>query len=262
MSDEEVPLTGGNITPVVRVGATVRRATGPWTPAVHTLLRHLEAVGFTGAPRVLGLDEQGREVLTYLEGEAGYYDDECTVPPHLWSDAVLIDAAHLLHRFHAASSSLPPVAGAAWQLVYPDAAQHEVICHNDFAPYNSIFVGGRLQAVIDFDMAGPGPRVWDVAYAAYRFARLGEDDLDLQEQGRRLRLFCDAYGLEERATLVETIERRVEAVATMLVERAAAGDAAFQRHVAEGHVDGYAAHAAFLRHNRNALQAAVSAPLR
>ncbi len=262
MSDEEIPLTGGNITPIVRVGATVRRATGPWTPAVHTLLRHLDAVGFTGAPRVLGLDEQGREILTYVVGDAGYYDDERTVPPHLWSDRVLTDAAHLLHRFHAATSSMPPVAGAAWQLVYPDAAQHEVICHNDFAPYNCIFVAGRLVAIIDFDMAGPGPRVWDVAYAAYRFARLGDTDPDLREQGRRLRLFCDAYGLEDRATLVETIERRVEAVAAMLLARAAAGDAAFQLHVAEGHVAGYSAHAAFLRRHRNALQAAVSAPLR
>src|SRR5947209_1698747 len=140
MSDEEVPLTGGNITPVVRVGATVRRATGPWAPAVHTLLRHLEAVGFTGAPRVLGVDALGREVLTYLAGEAGYYDKVRTVPPNLWSDEVLVDAAHLLRRFHDATTSLPPVPEAAWQLSYPDAAQHEVICHNDFAPYNCIFV--------------------------------------------------------------------------------------------------------------------------
>jgi hypothetical protein len=260
MSDEEVPLTGGNITPVVRIGATVRRATGPWTPAVHALLRHLEVVGFTGAPRVLGVDAQGREVLTYLPGEAGYYDEERTVPPQLWSDAVLIDAAHLLRRFHQASSSMPPVPGAVWQLVYPDPAAHEIICHNDFAPYNCIFVEGRLEAVIDFDMAGPGPRVWDVAYAAYRFARLGATAVDLAEQGRRLRLFCDVYGLAERATLVQTIERRVEAVATLLLERAAAGDAAFQRHVAEGHVAGYVADAAFLRHHRNTLQAAVATP--
>lgn len=260
MIDEEVPLTGGNITPVVRIGATVRRATGPWTTAVHALLRHLAAVGFTAAPQVLGMDEQGREVLTYLAGDAGYYDDERTLPADLWSDAVITDAACLLRRFHDAGSSMPPVAGAAWQLVYPDPARHEVICHNDFAPYNCIFVAGRPQAMIDFDMAGPGPRVWDVAYAAYRFARLGHDALELQEQGRRLRLFCDAYGLEDRATLVETIERRVAAVATLLVERAAAGDAAFQRHVAEGHVAGYEADVAFLRQHRKALQGAISAP--
>jgi phosphotransferase family enzyme len=253
MKEDEVPLTGGNFTLVVRVGATVRRQTGPWTPAVHTLLRHLESVGFTGAPRVLGLDEQGREVLTYLAGDAGYYDNERTFPPHLWSDAVLTDAAQLLRRFHSASSSLPPVAGAAWQLVYPDATQHEVICHNDFGPYNCIFVAGKLQAIIDFDTAGPGPRVWDVAHAAYRFARLGANDLELQEQGRRLRLFCDAYGLEERTTLVETIERRVEALAAGLMEWAPTEDAAFRRHLIS---------AAFLRRHRNILQDIVSTPSR
>jgi hypothetical protein len=51
------------LTEVERVGDTIRRGTGPWTPAVHALLRHLEAVGFDAAPRVLGFDEQGREVL-------------------------------------------------------------------------------------------------------------------------------------------------------------------------------------------------------
>ena len=145
---------------------------------------------------------------------------------------------------------MPPVPRAEWHLVYPDSASYEIICHNDFAPYNCIFVEGRLEAVIDFDMAGPGPQVWDVAYAAYRFARLGATTVDLSEQGRRLRLFCDAYELAERTSLMEIIARRVEAVATMLLERAAAGDAAFPRHVAEGHVAGYVADAAFLRHRR------------
>ena len=41
---------------MVRVGDTVRRPAGPWTPAVDALLRHLEDVGFPGAPRALGRD--------------------------------------------------------------------------------------------------------------------------------------------------------------------------------------------------------------
>lgn len=70
---QEIPLRGGNVSTVVRVGNTVRRNTGPWTPSVHALLRHLERVGFTGAPRVLGVDEHNREVLSYVEGECGSY---------------------------------------------------------------------------------------------------------------------------------------------------------------------------------------------
>ena len=70
--ETEVPLLGGDMTEgVVRVGRTVRRPVRPHTPAVHALLRHLEAVGFDGAPRVLGIDGRNREVLTYLPGFTG-----------------------------------------------------------------------------------------------------------------------------------------------------------------------------------------------
>jgi hypothetical protein len=68
MSSRE-PLSGGGLTGAKRVGSTVHRATGPWTPAVHALLRHLERVGFE-APRVIGIDEEGREVLTFVAGRA------------------------------------------------------------------------------------------------------------------------------------------------------------------------------------------------
>jgi hypothetical protein len=62
---EEVPLTGGRLTQgVVRVGNTVRRPTGPHTPFVHSLLRHLEEVGFDRAPRALGIDQQARVIVT------------------------------------------------------------------------------------------------------------------------------------------------------------------------------------------------------
>ena len=65
----EIRLDGGNAGGAVRVGDTVRRAGGPWTPSVHALLAHLSGRGFAGSPRPLGIDEQGREVLTFLAGE-------------------------------------------------------------------------------------------------------------------------------------------------------------------------------------------------
>src|SRR5258707_6979330 len=57
---------------VIRIGGTVHRRAGPWTPAVHDLLRHLERLGFRGAPRPLGIDANGREVLTYIPGELAH----------------------------------------------------------------------------------------------------------------------------------------------------------------------------------------------
>jgi hypothetical protein len=73
MSEREEVLTGGNMTAVVRVGDTVRRTAGPWTPTVHAFLRHLRAAGFDLVPEPLGLDGQGREILTLLPGAAAGY---------------------------------------------------------------------------------------------------------------------------------------------------------------------------------------------
>ena len=197
----EEALTGGRITEgIVRVGDTVRRPTGPHTPFVHSLLRHLEAVRFDGAPRVLGVDERGREVLTFLEGY---------VPPDLatWSEAQLVRAAGLIRRFHDAT------AGSAL------AGGEEVVCHNDLSPCNAVFVGGMPAAFIDFDEAAPGPRSRDLGYALWMFLDLGPEGLDIPTQRRRIRMMCDAYGVEggfdpvgaiaesQRATLERSLGR-------------------------------------------------------
>jgi len=80
--EEETPLEGGGLTEVVRVGESVRRTAGSWTPAVHALLRHLESARFAGAPRSRGIDERGREVLTWVDGEqfSWYADEDLAVP--------------------------------------------------------------------------------------------------------------------------------------------------------------------------------------
>lgn len=262
--ETETLLTGGQMTAVVRIGETVRRATGAWTPAVHQLLRHLEAVGFDGAPRVLGHDAASREILTFIDGDAGFFDRTRIVPPNLWSNQVLTEAARLLRRYHDATVGFVPADGSHWQLLYPDRTRHEVICHNDFAPYNCIFRDGHLRAMIDFDVACPGARAWDLAYAAYTFVPLYRDegcrDVGLRmspDRTHRLRLFCDAYGLEERSGFLETIEQRVQAVIKMIVDAAASGDVRFQRKVTEGHVTGYEANLAYIRQDREQLQRAI-----
>src|SRR6266436_863387 len=66
----EVPLAGGDLNVVVRVGDTVRRPAGP--PGVRALLEWFEHVGFDGAPRFLGFDDRGREILSYVEGDPAF----------------------------------------------------------------------------------------------------------------------------------------------------------------------------------------------
>ncbi|MFF0863388.1 phosphotransferase enzyme family protein [Nonomuraea sp. NPDC003560] len=227
-------LTGGGVNEVVRVGATVRRPTGPWTPAVHALLGHLAARGFTGAPAGHGIDVQGREVLDFVPGEVPGHP----LPDHARSDQALGDVARLLRRYHDATEGFRPAAGAAWY--FPPREPAEVICHGDVAPYNCVFRDGRPVALIDFDTAHPGPRVWDVAYAAYRFVPLSDPRHDgadpVGEQARRLRLFADAYGLAEgdRPALPVTVADRLAHLVRHMRDRAAAGDRAFAAHIARG----------------------------
>ncbi|MFD2351725.1 phosphotransferase [Nonomuraea ferruginea] len=73
----------------------------------------------------------------------------------------------LLRAYHDATTGFTPPGDAAWY--FPPRQPAEVVCHADIAPYNCVFRDGAPVAFIDFDTAHPGPRLWDVAYAAYRF---------------------------------------------------------------------------------------------
>jgi hypothetical protein len=181
------------MTPVVREGDTVRRGAGAWTATVHDLLRHVRAGEVCWVPEPRGLDAFDREVLGYVEGEVPSYP----MPDWVWDEQVLVAAARLLRQYHDATVDYPS-AGRRWQL--PAHEPDEVICHNDFAPYNFVFRAGVLHGVIDFDTASPGPRVWDLSYLAYRLVPLaapGNPDAvasDDRARAARLRRLCAAYG--------------------------------------------------------------------
>jgi Ser/Thr protein kinase RdoA (MazF antagonist) len=165
---DEQELTGGNTTAVVRIGDTVHRAVGPWAPTIQRLLAHVRGNGLTEVPEPLGLDDQGREVVSFLPGDVPGWP----APEWLWSERVLADAGRLLRRFHDATAGFTP-PDAEWRL--PATEPAEVICHNDAAPYNMVFRDGRLVGLIDVDTASPGPRILDLAYLAYRIAPLSGD---------------------------------------------------------------------------------------
>jgi phosphotransferase family enzyme len=223
-AEAEIPFADGNVTGAVRVGATVRRRPGPWTPAVHRLLRHLERVGFEGAPRVLGFDAHGREALTYIPGETSP-DPRVSFA----TDAALAQVAQLLRRLHDATVAFAPPPDAPWRFQVGAPTTGEVVCHNDIAPWNTIVAEGRAVAFVDWDFAAPAPREWDIAHAVWRFVPLCDDPGfgAPAEQARRLRLFCDAYGLTGRGGLLATIARRQRALYDSIAAWAAAGEPAF-----------------------------------
>jgi Phosphotransferase enzyme family len=202
--DPEVQLEGGtsNRGLVVRIGDTVRRPQTPGSPAAHALLRHLEHVGFEGAPRYLGDDEAGREILTYVDGEAA----TAPYPPWALTDAALVSVADLLRRYHNAVESFD-ASPYDWPTVVPSPYRGGIVSHNDPNLDNVVFRHGNAVALIDFDLASPGSRLWDVALAARLWVPL-RDPVDVPDRraGRvpeRLRLLSDAYGLSvgERSRL-------------------------------------------------------------
>jgi len=214
----EVPLAGGDVTAgMARVGNTVRRPTGPYSPAVHAFLRHLEGTGFDGAPRFLGIDGKGREVLSFIEGEVAGRPR----PRWVLDEGVVQGVGTLLRRLHESATDFALPAGVAWPAPFDiagvplpfDAA--DIVGHNDVTMDNVVFRSGAPVAFIDFDLAGPTTRLHDLVaamrYWAPLFARAdreaGQCDLDA---GRRMRLMADAYGLDAlgRSKLLDIADRR------------------------------------------------------
>jgi hypothetical protein len=244
MTGNEMPLSGGNMSSgVVRVGDTVRRPVGPWTPAVHALLAHLHDVGFDGAPRPLGIDERGREVLSFVPGTVAW-------PDHfqlLNDDGQLRRVTRLIRGFHDAAATFAPPPGARWQALTA-ADGDEIIAHHDLAPWNLV-IGDRQWAFIDWDTAAPGTRLWDLAYAAHGFVPLSADPaLQCDDAGRRLRLIADAYGLTERQRLdiIPLLGRRTQAMRDFLAEQAAQGNQPWTRLWQEGHGDVWLADTSYI----------------
>lgn len=218
----------------MRAGDTVRRPTGPWTPAVHRLLRVLEERGFDAAPRALGIDERGREILTFVDGRVVWPGH----PELVATDETLAAVAQVVRRYHDAVAGLE-LAGPWSDLAADHDGPFEVLCHNDLAPWNLVARDDGTWAFIDWDLAAPGRRAWDIAWALLAFVPLTEE---IDDPRHRIRVFLDAYGvvegeaLGEMAILTVAVQRAV-LEATQIRERAAVGQEPWVRLLAEGHAE-------------------------
>lgn len=181
-----VRLPGGSFTGPVRIGNTVRRRKGRWTAAVHSLLRHLEAVGFEGAPRVIGVDGE-YEVLTFVEGRPGVRPR----PPALLEDFGLEGLGRLLRAGHDAQRGFVPAPDAVWMVGRVAWRREHVVRHGDLVPGNTIWRGDLPVALIDWDFAEPGLPLVDLAHLLRGDPRASEEQrLWLQ----RNRSWLESYG--------------------------------------------------------------------
>ena len=222
----EIPLAGGGRTSVSRIGDVVHRETGPWAPSVHALLRHLEAEGFAGAPRVIGsgFDPQGRETLTYLPG--------ASLHPGPWPEDALFNLGRLLADFHRASASFVPPENAIWRPWFGRdlGTGQRIIGHGDLGDWNVLAQHGQPSAFIDWEQAGPVDPLVELAQLCWLNAHLFDDNLEasiglppLNIRARKLRYIVDGYGLPaaDRARLVPTmIELATHDAANEAVEAA------------------------------------------
>ncbi len=243
-------LHGGvaNAGAVRRVGDEVRRPSNEQSTTIHALLRHVRRRGFGGAPEPLGLVAGGEERLRFIPGDVPF-------PPFpAWSqsDAVLGSMAQLLRRFHDATVGFVAPDAATWspEMADPDPglradggghAQQSgvgddapVICHNDVCPENVVFRSGVAVALLDFDFAAPGRRLYDLARLALMTVPIDTPE-DAARTGRggldpfaRLRVAADGYGLPPgRSALVDAVEGNVLRGVAFLQRRIDRGEKAF-----------------------------------
>jgi hypothetical protein len=256
---DERRLSGGNIGGAVLVNGTVRRPAGPRTPAVHALLAHLTACDFQGAPRPFGIDEQGREMLSFLAGST--VGDTKPWPAWVHSDQALLDVGGWLRRYHHTVASFIPPQDACWRGSRRPWRPGDIIGHNDAAPYNAVWQNttaashaqasvdsspaGRLVGFIDWDFAAPCPPIWDLAFVAFSWVPLhsrsvacAEGFTRFADRPRRLRLLLNSYQYSGTLdALLDAVRARVHDHIRDVRELASSGDPALIRLVADGVLD-------------------------
>ncbi|MEZ5383351.1 MAG: phosphotransferase [Microthrixaceae bacterium] len=250
-NDEET-LAGGrvNVGDVRRIGGTITRPIGAHTPGVHAYLRHLETQGFEGSPRVLGVDDVGREVLTYLPGEVSMD----FTPAWLADDDVLERVCHLHRDLQRASMGFSWPEGIPPGVPYLiEGGEGSLVCHNDLSVENIVMSGTTPVGIIDFDYAAPVNRLFDLAYAARHWvpfrAPSGLDPtLAGIDQLERFARFADVHRLtrDERHQVVVLAGRLLDRLLEVIHDRADAGVGGFRAMWAAGYAEGNRADRAWL----------------
>ena len=229
MPDERPLPRGHGGSDVSLSSAGVHRTTGPWTPTVHAFLRHLRAQGFDGAPDVVGIDDSGREVLSYVEGQVladpAWRPGE-PVPWPVWArtEEALVATGRMLRQLHDASAGFVPPADPVWkQHPWPTLLPGEVVCHGDIGPHNTVYRDGLPVAFIDWETIRPELPLVELGHACWRFVPLGDDAYfarsgfgETPDLARRLAAFVTAYGVTDPDEVLWALQQAKQRSAAML----------------------------------------------
>lgn len=160
---------------VTRIGDTVHRSRGTGSAFAASLLSHLNSIGFPYAPKYLGMDASGRDVLGYVPGNT-------TDHPSQRAAGAYAAGGRMLRALHDRTAG-HPLAGAA-----------ECVVHGDPGPFNTIFQRGMPVAFIDWDSSRPGSVLSDLGYMSWTWCVQAAGNVSLPDQARHLRQLRDGYG--------------------------------------------------------------------
>jgi hypothetical protein len=230
--DEEEVLYGGvaNAGAVVRIGPHVLRPANPYSASIHRFLAALADAGFDGAPRPVGFEPDGRERLSFVEGDVALPP----YPPWVQLDSSLASIAALMARFHRASAAFDGT-GLAWSDEIADPDGGPLVCHHDVCLENVVFRQGQAAGFLDFDFAAPGRAVVDVAHMARMCVPIDDDrsaallGWTAADRPARLRLVADAYGLDAggRLEVMASLDATIANNGAFVRRRVEAGDPNF-----------------------------------
>jgi aminoglycoside phosphotransferase (APT) family kinase protein len=227
---------------IIKNNDIVYRPSHEWTPNVHDFLRYLHKCGFVKVPLPHGINEDGQEMVSFVDGEV--FNNELSQDAR--SDDALISFAKFIRKFHDLGADYIECLNGNEKWMLPVQTEIETMCHGDLAPYNTALEGKRVVGLIDFDTLHPGSRIWDLSYALYRWIPLMSQDNPenfgtRSDKSRRIELFFDTYGTDaiDREGVFEWVIRRLEYLVSYMKQEAYNGDETFKQHINDGHIKSY-----------------------
>lgn len=255
IEEQNIQLIGGRIGKISRVGDRVCRPTNSWTPTVHDFLKFLNDHGADFVPIPYGIDGD-KEFVSFIQGDV--YNDP--YPKIFTEDVMIISAAKLLSRFHELSKRYIKNIDNKSKWMLSPVHPIEMICHGDFAPYNTVIVDEKATALIDFDTIHPGPKIWDVSYAIYRWISFIDDDEEnFAENMRKIKLFLATYEMIDKSKelLINVLIDRLQSLVNFMKSEALAGNMDFQKNMNDGHLQKYIDDIDYLKKNERRIINAI-----
>jgi hypothetical protein len=190
--DKEIILTGGKVTKnVTKKGKFVYRSCCKNFTFVHNVLLWIEKKNPAIAPHFIGLAEDGREIITFLEGHS---------PDNLGDRPLeqLYNAGKLIKTLHELLSD------------FPGCIQGQTVCHYDLSPCNFMFHDDIPYAVFDWDAAKIGEPMDDLAYAMWMWCDIGNKEQSIELAKVKIGSMMDGYGIKKfdiSGKIIEQMDR-------------------------------------------------------